>query len=239
MYHAIDRVLLGETLQAGLVLPAHMVLAPGDPAFGPADAAVTKYPYDVARSAQLLSEAGWNREGDGILRNASGERFDLGVRVTEGTLNNKEAQVAGEFWKAIGINTEVDLMSRALQNDQEYRAKFPGMSFSSPSGFDVINRFNGNAIPSDANRWRGGNRGGYNSAEFDRLSGVFFSQVDPTARVNTHVQIMKLLSDEVAAMPLYYQVDTYGVRAGLKGVVPTATGQGWSTFSAQDLYWEK
>src|SRR5688572_19210569 len=86
LYHAIDRTLLIDVLQSGLVEPAHMVLAPGDPAFRPAEATVTRYPYDAARSLQLLAEAGWNRGGDGVLRNVSGERFDLGVRVTEGTL---------------------------------------------------------------------------------------------------------------------------------------------------------
>jgi peptide/nickel transport system substrate-binding protein len=239
MYHAIDRSLLIDTLQAGLVEPAHMVLAPGDPAFGPAEAGVTKYPHDVARAAQLLADAGWTRGGDGILRTAGGERFDLGVRVTEGTLNNKEAAVMSEFWKAIGISPEIELMPRSLQNDQEYRAKFPGVAFSSPAGPDVILRFSSDVIPSDANRWRGSNRGGYNNPELDRLSVEFFRTITLPARVNVHVQVLKLLSDDVAAMPLYYQVDTYGVRNGLQGVVPSNPGQGWSVGNAHGLYWER
>ncbi len=239
MYHAIDRALAIDSLQFGFVQPAHMVLAPGDPAFESAEAAVTKYPFDLTRATQLLSDAGWTRGADGVARNASGERLDLGVRVTEGTLNNKEAQVMSEFWKAIGVNSEVELMPRALQNDQEYRAKFPGISFSSPSGPDVIIRFNMESIPSDANRWRGGNRGGYSNREFERLAGEFFKTIDPQARARTHVDILKLLADDVAAMPFYYQVDTYGVRSGLQGATPTAAGQGWTVGNAQGLYWDR
>ena len=239
MYHAVDRALAIETLQFGFVQPAHMPLAPGEPAFAAAEAAVAKYPYDVTRATQLLSESGWTRGGDGILRNSAGERFDLGIRVTEGTLNNKEAQVMSEFWKTIGINPEVELMPRALQNDQEYRAKFPGVSSSSPAGPDSITRFSSDNIPSDANRWRGGNRGGYSNPEFDRLSNQFFNTIDLQVRNNLHVEIMKLLMDDVAAMPLYYQVDTYAVRSGLQGAVPSAPGQGWTVGNAQGLYWER
>ena len=239
MSHAVDRDLMNETLQFGLVQPAYMVLAPGNAAFGPAEAAVTRYPYDVNRATQLLTEAGWTRGTDGILRNASGDRFDLGVRVTEGTLNNKEAAVMSEFWRAIGINTEIDLMPRALQNDQEYRAKFPGVASSSPMGIDALDRFRSDNIPSDANRWRGGNRGGYSNPMVDRLASQFYSTVEVAPRTAVHVQLLKLLSDEVATMPWYYQVDVYAIRAGLKGAVPTAPGQGWTTANAHLLYWEK
>lgn len=239
MYHAVDRQLLIDTLQFGLVQPAHMLLAPGDPAFGPGEAAVTKYPYNLARSAQLLAEAGWTRGADGILRNASGERFDLGVRVTEGTLNNKEAAVVSEFWKAIGINPDIELMPRALQNDQEYRAKFPGVSFSSPMGTDALNRFRSENIPSDATRWRGGNRGGYSNPEFDRLSSEYLRTIPLPVRVNAHVQFLRLLTDEMAAMTFYYQVDVYGIRAGLKGAAPAAAGDGWTTENAHLMYWER
>jgi peptide/nickel transport system substrate-binding protein len=239
MYHAIDRALLIETLQAGLVEPAHMILAPGDPAFRPGEAAVTKYPYDVARATQLMTEAGWTRGSDGVLRSASGERFDLGVRVTEGTLNNKEAAIVSDFWKAIGINPEIELTPRALQNDQEYRANYPGASFNSPNSIDIINRFGTEAIPTEATRWRGSNRAAYSNPEYDRLAAEYFRTIDSSARLNVHIQILKLISDDIAAMPLYYQVDTYGIRNGLQGVVPTDPGHLWSVGNAHVLYWEK
>jgi peptide/nickel transport system substrate-binding protein len=239
MAHSVDRQLMIETLQFGIPRPAHMVLAPGYPAFGPADAAVTKYPYDLNRATQLLSEAGWSKGADGILRNAGGERFDLGVRVTEGTLNNNEAAVMSEFWKAVGINTEIELMPRALQNDQEYRAKYPGVASSSPMGIDALDRFRTENIPNDSNRWRGGNRGGFSNPTVDRLSAEFFTTVEQAPRLATHVQLLKLISDEVATMPWYYQVDTYAIRTGLVGAVPRAPGEGWTVANAHALYWER
>ncbi len=239
MYHALDRQLAIDTLQFGLALPAHMLLAPEDPAFGPAEAAVTKYPFDVNRAGQLLADAGWTRRGDGVLRNSSGERFDTEFRATDSPLNNKEAQVMAEFWKNVGINAAVDIMPRALQNDQEYRAKFPGVASSSPMGIDLMNRFRSENIPSDANRWRGSNRGGYSHPDVERLSAEYFTRIDLGQRIATHVQLLKLLSDELPSLPSYYQVDVYAVRTGLKGVIPTAPGQGWTVANAPLLYWEK
>lgn len=216
-----------------------MFLAPGDPAFDSAEASITKYPFDVNRAGQLLAEAGWARAADGFVRNAGGDRFDIELRVTDAPLNNKEAQVIAEFWKNAGINAQVDIMPRALQNDQEYRAKFPGVASSSPMGADLITRYRSENIPSETNRWRGGNRGGYSHSDVERFSDQYFATVDVGQRIATHVQLLKLLSDELPSLPLYYQMDVYGIRAGLQAVIPAAPGQGWTAANAHLLYWEK
>jgi peptide/nickel transport system substrate-binding protein len=238
LYHALDRQLVIDALQYGLPRVAHMMLAPGDLTFEPAEATVSKYPHDVSRAAALLAEAGWTRGGDGSLRNASGERFDLVVRVIEGSLNNKEGQVTSDFWKSIGVNPETEILPRALQNDNERRATFPGVSFQSTSR-DILARYSGSSIPTAANSWRGNNRGGYANPELDRLSSELFRTIDLPARINQHAEILRLISDDLPSLPLYYQVDTYAVRSGLQGVVPSAPGDGWSVANAHRLYWEK
>jgi peptide/nickel transport system substrate-binding protein len=239
MYHALDRQLSIDTLQFGFAQVAHTLVAPSDAAFARAEATITKYPYDVNRAAQLFAEAGWTRGPDGILRTASGERLETQVRVTDAPLNNKEGQVIADFWKSVGVNAEVDIMPRALQNDQEYRAKFPGVASSSPMGPDLITRYRGENIPSDANRWRGSNRGGYSHPEVERLSAEYFARLDPGDRIGTHLQLLRFLSDELPVLATYYQMDVYGTRTGLKGVTPASPGQGWQVANAHLLYWEK
>ncbi len=239
LYHATDRQLDIDTLQSGFARVAHTFLAPGDAAFDPAEAAITKYPYDISRASQLLAEAGWTRGADGFVRNGAGDRLDIEVRVTDAPLNNKEAQVVADFWRSAGINAQVDIMPRALQNDQEYRAKFPGVASSSPMGADLITRYRSENIPTEANRWRGSNRGGYSNPAVERLSDQYFSRVDPGQRIAAHVELLKLLSDELPSLPLYYQMDVYGIRAGLQGAIPSAPGQGWTVANAHLMYWEK
>jgi len=106
-------------------------------------------------------------------------------------------------------------------------------------GIDLMNRFRSENIPSDANRWRGSNRGGYSHPDVERLSSEYFTRIDLGQRIATHVQLLKLLSDQLPSLPSYYQVDVYAVRTGLKGVIPTAPGQGWTVANAPLLYWEK
>lgn len=134
-----------------------MFVAPELPEARAAERTVRKYGYDTGRALQLLAEAGWTRGADGTLQGAGGERFDLEVRSTEQVHSVREAQIVMGFWKEIGINSTLDVIPRARQQDQEYRAKFSGVSLgntsSTPDG--MTNWITAN-IPSDANRWRGG-----------------------------------------------------------------------------------
>ena len=75
--HGIDRKGLVDGIYAGRAPIVHFWLDRSDPAFPAVDAAVTKYEFDLARSAALLQEAGWTRGTDGMMHNAAGELLTL------------------------------------------------------------------------------------------------------------------------------------------------------------------
>jgi peptide/nickel transport system substrate-binding protein len=240
MIHAMDRQLLVDTLLYGFTTPADMYLAPNDAAFAAADRAISKYPLDPSRSLVLFQEAGWIRGPDGILRGASGERFDLEVRTTDEVQNIREVQILSDFWKKSGINTEIEVIPRAKQNDQEYRAKFPGISLSATSiGPDWMDKWQTDRIASDANRWRGGNRGAYSRPELDRMYREYITTIDPGQRQQALVQLLKFASEDVTYVPLYYQVDVHVIRTGLKGLQPRWPGQAGMAYNAYEWYWER
>jgi peptide/nickel transport system substrate-binding protein len=240
VFHSLDRKLMVDTLHDGINVPADAWLAPDHPGFKAAERAMRKYLYDPNRAQQLLSDAGWTRGPDGILRSAVGEVFDFGLRTTEGAQNVKDAQVIAEFWKSVGINTDIEVTPRARQNDQEYRAKFPGIALASPSiEVDSISRWLIEEIPSDANRWRGSNRGGYARTDVDRLITDYSGAIEVPRRTQILADLLKLLAEDLPSLPLYYQMDVHGVRAGLQGVVPTKPGDGWTTFNAHQWYWDR
>lgn len=239
MVHALDRQLLVDGLLFGLTTPADMYLAPNDGAFAAADRAIRKYPYDPNRAAALFQEAGWTRGPDGVLRSASGERFDLEVRTTSETQNQKEVQILSDAWKQAGLGTTVEIIPIAKQNDQEYRAKFPGISTSATSiAPDWLDKWQTDRAASEANRWRGGNRGAYGNADFDRMYREYITTIDPVKRQGALVQIVKFASEDVTYVPLYYQVDVHAIRTGLKGLVPRWPGQSGMAFNAYEWYWE-
>lgn len=84
----------------------------------------------------------------------------------------------------------------------------------------------------------GGNRGGYVNQEATRLAVDYFTILDPAKRIETHIQFLKIIAEEVASIPLYTLVDVSAVRSGLKGIVPDGPGQGWLVDNATVWYWE-
>src|SRR5205807_1159109 len=163
-------------------------------------------------AAALFREAGWSRSDDGILRTGEGERFDLDLRTTEEIQNTKEVAIIADAWKAAGIRTSIEVIPRALQNDQEYRAKYPGIGFSATSiEPEWLAKWQTDLIASEANRWRGGNRGAYSRPEFDAMYRQYITTIDPAQREQVLVQLLKFASEDVTYLPLYYQVDVHAI----------------------------
>jgi peptide/nickel transport system substrate-binding protein len=239
MTHALDRQLLVDSMLQGLTIPADMYLAPNDAAFAAADRVITKYPFDRARAVVILKEVGWDRGGDGMLRNAGGDAFDLEVRTTEGTQNTNEAQILADYWRQIGIATTVEVIPIAKQNDQEYRAKFPGISTSSTSISPVwMEKWQADRAASEENRWRGANRGAYARPELDRLYRQYITTIDQAAQRSTLVEMVRFASEDVTYLPFFYNVDAHAIRTGLSGLVPRWPGQSGMAFNAHEWYWQ-
>ncbi len=236
--HGLNRQLLVDSLLHGLTTPADMYLPPNDAAYPAADRVITKYPYDPNRALALLSEAGWSR-GETGLRNAAGEPYELEVRTTEGKQNTNEAQILADFWRQLGIATTIEIIPIAKQNDQEYRAKFPGITTSATSiSPDWMDKWQSDRIASEANRWRGANRGGYSRPELDNLYREYITTIDPGRRQDVLLRLVKFASNDVTYLALFYQIDAHAIRNGLKGLVPRWPGQSGMAFNAHEWYWE-
>jgi peptide/nickel transport system substrate-binding protein len=239
MVHALDRQLLVDTLLQGLTTPADMYLAPNDAVFPAAERAVRKYPFNPNRASELLAAAGWTLGQDGALADAAGGRFELEARTTPEVQNVNEVQILIDFWKRAGIDATIELIPRARQNDQEYRARFPGVSLSATSiSPDWLDKWQTERIATDANRWRGSNRGAYSRPEFDRLYREYITTIDQARRQDTLVQLIRLTSEDVTYFPLYYQIDVHAIRTGLKGPVPRWPGQAGMAFNVHEWHWE-
>jgi ABC-type transport system substrate-binding protein len=173
-----------------------------------------------------------------VLRSLDHERFDLEVRNVSGVREVKDAEGMVEFLKKVGINAEFEPVPRARQNDQEYRAKFPGASVSYQRSDDLL-RWHSLSIPSGANAWRGENRGGYNRTEADRLIDAFYATLDRPHRYETLAQLMKLLSEDLPTVTVYHVTDVFAVRKGLVGAAPPGLAKRWTMSNAHELYWEQ
>jgi peptide/nickel transport system substrate-binding protein len=72
--------------------------------------------------------------------------------------------------------------------------------------------FTTSEVGTPANRWGGGNRGGWSDPEVDRLWDQFNTTLDRRERNQHVIQMMKVVSDQLPAFPLFFNI---GVTAHL------------------------
>ncbi len=239
LVHAVDRPLMVEALHFGMTVPADTFVFPSNAAFSRLDRTITKLPYDPNRAAQLLAQADWVRGADGFLRDREGQPFSLEVQTTDTGV--KEAQVAMDAWATLGIGSKMNVIPRALQDDREYRAKFTGIETHSyaPGSLAMFDNWRTDQIPTEATRWRGGNRGGYTNPATHQLAVDYNLTLDAAKREDLLVELYRVVSEEVPTIPFYYTVRIYVIRAGLKGISNADLGEGGGPLaSVHQLYWE-
>ena len=102
--HALDKGAITSTVMAGLVSPMHAVIPPAHWAHNPA---VKGYPYDPARAAQLLDEAGW-KLGPGGIRQKEGRPLALEILNIAGEAERLQVvQIAQAGWRQIGVDAKL------------------------------------------------------------------------------------------------------------------------------------
>ena len=107
-----------------------------------------------------------------------------------------------------------------VANADELRAKTEGV-FSNPLRIDPesMGNFTSAQISTEANRWRGSNRGGYVNPLYDRTYGDYLTALETERRQGLLADLLKMAADEVIFAPVYYDASTAYVafRKGIRG----------------------
>src|SRR5205823_2120193 len=65
-------------------------------------------------------------------------------------------------------------------------------------------KISGQAVATPENRWGGVNRGGWVNADYDRFVETYIGSFDRNERNQAAIQGLKIASDQLPAIPLYY-----------------------------------
>jgi ABC-type transport system substrate-binding protein len=104
-------------------------------------------------------------------------------------------------------------------------------------GESGLTNFTASSIPRPENRWFGNNRGAWANPDYDRLAESFNSTLDQNERVQQMAQMVKLLSEQLPAISLYYDVGAVPHVAALRGPRPVGPDtSGLIAWNIQD--WE-
>jgi len=211
--HLVDQILggQGQLLDSGL-LPAHWA--------HPQE--LVSYPFDPARAAQLLAEAGWvDNDGDGI-RDRDGEPLRLRLSTNGGNaVREAIAILAQQYYLAVGVAAEVELMNWSDFLKDTFTHDFDVVVFSWPLALD----------PDEWELWHssesvldsGFNFVSYHNPRVDELllQGLRVPKCEEARRAAIYGEIATILAEDQPYAFLFAPYKLIAVNERVGGVAPS------------------
>ncbi|MPZ15429.1 MAG: hypothetical protein GEU73_13580 [Chloroflexi bacterium] len=224
--HALDRQTLADALFAGDGTLAETSIPPTAAYFQELDRASVKYPYDLRRAEQLMGEAGWAKGADGVWAQA-GQRFATDLSILQSPQNETEMAIMADGWRQAGFDVREVVWAASLSSDAPLRNQHPGLSTTSgPAGESTLIEHRTIDLPTPNNRWTGSNRGGWSNPEYDRFADQLPTALDRADRMRLLTQMVRIFSEDVAVLSLYFAPTITAFVQGLSGpqsAVPEST----------------
>jgi ABC-type transport system substrate-binding protein len=172
-----------------------------------------------------MNESGFSRDREGFFADAAGQRFQLDYTTTAGTESERTQAIVAATWRAAGFEIQQSVMSVARARDNEARHTLPGIGYRGglPAGERTWTTLE---IGTPANRWTSENRPGWSNREYDRAWETVQSTLDRSERIRQVVQMMRLLSEELPFLMLYFSVQVQSRATGLQGPEAGISAQG-------------
>jgi peptide/nickel transport system substrate-binding protein len=221
LLHAIDRQTLVEQRFGGFTSVAEVWVPPEDPDYVIIAQGAPRYPFDPDRAQRLFAETGWQKGPDGLLSGPGGARFELEYRAI-GSEAEANASAVADYWKRIGIDTQLTFGPRARTSDHEWMAKFPGIRnhtmVSSPVG-GATGRYSCGRAP-----WRtswlnqSSNPAGYCSEEAEKWYQAVETGFPFDAKITPFRELMLVALRDLPYLPLYYESEVAAVRSNVEGI---------------------
>jgi ABC-type transport system substrate-binding protein len=238
--HATDRQALVDGATEGLTSPADTIVLREVEYYQALDRVLTKYPHDLRRSRQLMSEAGFAPGSDGFFTSATDGRFTLDAMTVQGARNDIELTVLTDVLRRDGIDAQLRLLTRAQRtNDPMVVGNFPGMFIGHNTGaVDPPLRFvRTEEIVRAETRGRGSNWSGVSHPEVDRLVHAYETTLDRSQRNQYLVEMLKVLSEEVPFYALYYSLSILAHAGNLRGPVASVSND-VATWNLHEWQWK-
>ena len=224
---ALDRPKLIDEALNGQGIPADGPFMPGTWAYAP-----QQLPQpSLQQAAQLLADAGWaDNDGDGV-------RDQNDVPLSFELVGDNEAvlQALASQWRQIGVDARpkvVDITSLATE-------------LLSPRRFDAaVTHWQLSGDPDPYPLWHstqienGQNYTGWSNLQADLLMEQGRAVTDPGLRLQLYGEFQKIFADELPALPLFFDVYSYGVSNRVNGVKVGRLNSPWERFRTADQWYK-
>ena len=235
--HAINRQALLDGLFDGIGAPAETPVPANVPFYAEVDRLLRKYPLDLNRASQLMSDAGFARDGEGLFADRQGRRFSLELAAQDGIEIQRMQAIMSDSWKQAGFEVRTVVIPRPVFNQLETRHTLPGLGYGIfPAAGEGA--FRTSEVGTPANRWAGVNRSGWTHPDYDRLWEMANATLDPTERGRYVAQIMAMVSEYLPGYPLYFAQASSSWVAGLQGPTGAESAEFGPAYRATTPYWD-
>jgi peptide/nickel transport system substrate-binding protein len=195
----VSHVIAGQGVAAGQFTPDWVAGASPD---------LKPPPFDLPAARKLLAQAGYP-EGFGLTLNGPNDRYPNDAAV---------AQAVAQMWSRLGLKMKVDTMPKNVYfgrvNKLEFSATLTGNSSDTAEPLSQLQYCLGTFDP--AHGIGAGNPGRYSNPAFDSIVANAAATLDNTKRAVMLGQAADLaIGHDVAAVPLYFLVATWGMRKGI------------------------
>ena len=205
-YMAIDLDSIVKNIYNGHVYPTTSMTAEG---FNGYDAALERHPYDPEAAKALLAEAGYP-DGFEVTLDASSVGF---------ANSDALAQALASYWEKIGIKVNLNVMSTGFGS---YIAQGAGNSGLSLVGWAM---YTGDGISMQERQYMkwdkeagtgGGNYGMYDNPDVSAKIMEAMQEMDIAKRGEMVKEIDRMVLDDVANIPLFFNENIFGVRDSIE-----------------------
>ncbi|MDQ0257799.1 peptide/nickel transport system substrate-binding protein [Evansella vedderi] len=210
--HAIDRQEIVETIMEG---QAEVADAPVSPLSWAYNDDVPAFDYDPDRAIELLNEAGWEHNDDGIMEK-DGEIFEFTILSNDGNTTRRDIGIiVQQYLNLIGIKVHAEQMEWGAFLDQINPPNFD---------FDAIVMAWGLALDPDPTAiWHskeienGLNRSAYRNDLVDELSDLNTTILDQDERAEVLGQIYAQIAEDQPYTFLFYPQQFVAMNKDIKG----------------------
>lgn len=236
LYRGLDREELTQAVLYGFGKVADSWIPPDDlrrqhPALRDA---IVQYPYDPLRAQRELEALGWAKGADGVLASPAGERLEFELRHTPTALADAKLNIIRDIWKRIGVQINPLIVAPQRTADREYRSLHPGWEITSTTYTNFEgDRLHTNGIGTPANRYAGGNKGGYSIPEVDALLDRLSVTIPESERTAITADIVRQVLTDLPVLPLYWDIAVITAAGKVKNVLPPHIQQqhAWNIFA--------
>jgi peptide/nickel transport system substrate-binding protein len=219
--HAIDKSPINETLFQGKGLTSDSLIYPTLDYFPMVDQATAKYPYDLRRTDQLMTEAGFPKDGAGNYLTPAGARLNFELRNIQSAQNDSERAIIADGWRRAGFEVEENVFTPVQTSDGQTLGTFRSLSITSaqatPEGLN-LDDFTSRSASRPETRWFGQNRGGWTNLDYDRTIDAWLTTLDQNERHRLVAQAAKIITEDLGLIPLHFNPAAVAYRTGLTGV---------------------